>query len=635
MLPSEHVAGPRRSTVHAVVDAASWGFPWLRHGFRGCAGVEAVVADRLPMSHILDRLPWRSALLVVETLPPSSGAGLRSQVESHLARIRALQPHAAVVFVTDHRRPVGSAALGRSVHLVNSHGEGFAAILDALASTPALPASPGGASTRPQKGRPAARVPSPVDPSSGTQEEDRTARLVDGARAAAKEFWAYDQLMVDHIVASMSKAGVENERLLAQLAVAETGMGNVEDKVTKNHFAAQVVFEHLSDQASVGVIDDAGGILTVAEPFGVIAAVTPVTNPTSTVIFKSLIALKGRNVVIFAFHPRAQRCGEAAARIMRDAAVSAGAPEHCIQWISAPSVGATESLMRNEGVSLVLATGGSAMVKAAYSSGNPALGVGPGNVPVYVEKSADLTLAVAEIIASKTFDNGTICSSDQCVIFDDQGTAKEALRLLAAQGAYVADGVEKVKLEAVMFDKERGVPAPEIVGRTARLIAERAGVDVPAGTRLLLVPLDRTGEADWMSHEKLSPVLGWFVASSRAAAMEAAVAQLEFGGAGHTAVIFTRDDEVLREFSLRVPANRVLVNQPAVYGAIGSLYNDLTPSLTLGCGARGGNSSTDNIGFRNLLNLKRVVRRRADDDDPAPPSEGPSADERWSAQHLA
>jgi len=435
--------------------------------------------------------------------------------------------------------------------------------------------------------------------------------MIARAEKAAESFRGFSQQEVDRVVAAMTRAGVANERKLAEMAVEETGIGNVEDKVIKNHFGTQVVYDYMRDKPSVGIIEEVDGIITIAEPFGIIAAVTPVTNPSATTMFKALIALKGGNVICFAFHPKAQKCSVAAAQLMLDAAIAAGAPADCIQWVTDPSIEATDSLMKHPDVSMVIATGGGAMVKAAYSSGHPALGVGPGNVPVFIEKTANLAMAIPDIIASKTFDNGTICSSDQSVIFDDQMVAEKALQLFKDNGAYLCNEEEKAKLVAVMFDKERGVPAMAIIGKNPQIIAELAGFSVPAGVKLLMVPLTTTGPEDWMSHEKLSPVLGWYIVDSRAKAIAAAVCQLEFGGAGHSAVVFTENEEVAMEFALRVPANRVVWNQPSVHGTIGALYNHLVPSLTLGCGAMGGNSTTENVGYKNLLNIKRVARRKA------------------------
>jgi acyl-CoA reductase-like NAD-dependent aldehyde dehydrogenase len=287
----------------------------------------------------------------------------------------------------------------------------------------------------------------------------------------------------------MDVVSVANEVKLAEMAVAETGIGRADHKAIKNHLGAHIVYEWQKDKKSVGVIEEKDGVKYIAEPFGVVAAATPTTNPTSTTEFKSIIALKGRNVVIFAFHPRAQKCSAEAARLMLEAAVSAGAPADCIQWIDEPSIEATNALFKHPGVNLVIATGGGAMVKSAYSSGHPAIGVGPGNTPVFVSKSANLSVAVNNVIASKTFDNGTICSSDQSMIFDDKAIADKAVKLMVERGAYLVNPEEKVKLEAVMFDKERGVPAMAIVGKSPQAIAKLAGFEIPAEAKLLLVPL--------------------------------------------------------------------------------------------------------------------------------------------------
>jgi acyl-CoA reductase-like NAD-dependent aldehyde dehydrogenase len=435
--------------------------------------------------------------------------------------------------------------------------------------------------------------------------------LTSKALKALEVFKTLNQAQVDKIIKAMAEAGVANERYLAEFAVEETGIGNVEDKVIKNHFGTQVVYDYMKDAKSVGIIDETDGIISIAEPFGVVAAVTPTTNPTSTTMFKSLIALKGRNVIILAFHPRAQKCSAAAAKIMLDAAVAAGAPKDCIQWVTQPSVEATDALMRHPDVSIIVATGGGAMVRAAYSSGHPALGVGPGGVPIFIEKTANLDMATTDVIASKTFDNGTICSSDQSVIFDDKATCDKALKLFESKGAYMCTEAEKAKLEQVMFDKERGVPSMAIVGKSPQVIGALAGLKIPEDRKLLMVPLNSTSGEDWMSHEKLSPVLGWYVAKDTKSAIEAAANQLEFGGAGHSAGVFTENPQIAEQFAMSVHANRVMWNQPSVHGTIGALYNSLVPSLTLGCGARGGNITSENVGYKNLLNIKRLARRNA------------------------
>jgi len=442
--------------------------------------------------------------------------------------------------------------------------------------------------------------------------EQKINDLVARARKAADITAHFTQEQVDKICAAMDAASVANEVKLAEMAVEETGIGRADHKAIKNHLGAHIVYEYFKDKKSVGVIDEKEGVKYIAEPFGVLAAATPTTNPTSTVMFKSLIAMKSRNVIIFACHPRAQKCSVEAARIMRDAAVSAGAPADCIQWIEEPSIEATNLLFKHPGINLILATGGNAMVKSAYSSGHPAIGVGAGNTPVFVSKSANLSVAVNNVIASKTFDNGTICSSDQSMIFDDKATADKAVQMLIDRGAYLVKPEEKAKLEAVMFDKERGVPAMAIVGKSPQAIGKLAGINVPDDAKLLLVPLTTIGPEDWFSHEKLSPVLGYIAFNSTDEAIEAAKTQLRWGGAGHTAVVHAQDEKVLDKFAMEIPANRLLLNQPAVHGSVGLIYNKLPPSLTLGCGTDGGNYLGNNINYSDLLSIKTVAARIVD-----------------------
>ncbi|MEJ2200895.1 MAG: aldehyde dehydrogenase family protein [Desulfuromonadaceae bacterium] len=444
---------------------------------------------------------------------------------------------------------------------------------------------------------------------SASQEIDQ---LVAKSRAAANVMKTFTQEQVDKITAAMDAVSVANETSLAEMAVEETGIGRADHKAIKNHLGAHIVYEYFKDKKSVGVIEEKEGLKYVAEPFGVIVGATPTTNPTSTVMFKALIALKTRNAIIFAFHPRAQQCSAKAAQLMRDAAVSAGAPADCIVWIEEPSIAKTQELFNHKGVNLILATGGNAMVKSAYSSGHPAIGVGAGNTPVFVSKSANVSVAVNNVIASKTFDNGTICSSDQSMIFDDQATCDQAVKLLVERGAYLVKEDEKVALEKVMFDKERGVPSMAIVGKSPQVIAELAGFSVPAETKLLLVPLSCIGPEDWFSHEKLSPVLGYICYNGTDAAIAAANSQLRWGGAGHTAVIHAQDPAVLDKFAMEIPANRLLLNQPAVHGSVGLIYNNLPPSLTLGCGTDGGNYLGNNINYSDLLSIKTVASRIVD-----------------------
>lgn len=301
-----------------------------------------------------------------------------------------------------------------------------------------------------------------------TEVTQNVEQLVVKAQKALAIMKDLSQFQVDQITESMCMAGVAYGANLAEMAVRETGIGKVDDKIVKNYFASQVVYDYMKDKKSVGIIDETDGIISIAEPYGIIAGVTPTTNPTATTMFKIMSALKGRNVIIFAFHPRAQECSAEAARVMLEAAVLAGAPQDSIQWIEKPSVDATNALMKHPEISMIIATGGGAMVKAAYSSGHPALGVGPGNVPVYIEKTADLDMAVSNVIASKTFDYGTLCLTEQSVIFDDEQVAEKTLRLFKEKGAYLCDGKEKDKLEQIMFDKKRGWSLDRSLGNPRR-----------------------------------------------------------------------------------------------------------------------------------------------------------------------
>lgn len=435
--------------------------------------------------------------------------------------------------------------------------------------------------------------------------------LVSRAQKALAAFESFTQEQIDKIVKAMTLAGVAKRLELARLAVEETGMGVFEDKVTKNLFGTEYIYNDIKNQKTVGIIaeDDKEGIVEIADPVGVVVGITPVTNPTSTTMFKSLIAIKTRNPIIFAFHPKAQKCSQAAAQVMLDAAVAHGAPPNCIQWITEPSVEATNALMKHPGVSLILATGGSGMVKAAYSSGKPALGVGPGNVPVYIHKTANVNMAVNDIILSKTFDNGTICASEQAVVVDED-IADQVLQRFIAQGAYVLKPDEVKKVEAVAIDEKCCSMSAAVVGQPAVKIAEIAGVAVPAGTKLLIARLKGVGPDTPLSREKLSPILGFYVAKSTDEAIDICDKLVHFGGMGHSAGIFSGDPETIRKFSDRVKASRILVNVPTSFGAIGDIYNRMDPSLTLGCGAYGGNSTSENVSVKNLLNMKRLSKRK-------------------------
>ncbi|MFG2644019.1 bifunctional acetaldehyde-CoA/alcohol dehydrogenase [Streptomyces sp. NPDC048370] len=444
--------------------------------------------------------------------------------------------------------------------------------------------------------------------------------LVQGALAALGRFEEFDQERVDHIVKKASLAALSAHGELAKLAAEETGRGLFEDKAVKNLFACEHVTNSMAGLKTAGVIrrDELNGITEIAEPVGVICAMTPVTNPTSTTIFKALIALKTRNPIVFAFHPSAQKCSAEAARIVRDAAVAAGAPADCVQWIEEPSMEATGLLMHHDGVSTILATGGNAMVEAAYSCGKPALGVGAGNVPAYVTKSGKLQRAVHDIVLSKAFDNGMICASEQAVVLDrevyEQGIA-EFERL----GAYVVTAAEKTKLEEYVFGTTAYATTcagaklnAAVVGRSAQWIAEQAGFEVPAGTTLLLAECHEVGEGEPLTREKLSPILAALKADTTEHGLELSARMVEFHGLGHSAAIHTEDEELAEEFGKRVKAIRVIVNAPSTFGGIGDVYNSFLPSLTLGCGSYGHNSVSNNVTAVNLINVKRIGRRNTD-----------------------
>ena len=439
--------------------------------------------------------------------------------------------------------------------------------------------------------------------------------MIDGyvakAQKALNEFMALNQEQIDAIVKAMTLAGLDKHMELAKMAVEETGRGVYEDKITKNMFATEYVYHSIKNEKTVGVIaeNDLEDYEIIAEPVGVVCGVTPVTNPTSTTMFKSLISVKSRNPIIFGFHPGAQKCSAAAAKIVLDAAVAAGAPENCIQWLEYPSIEATNALMNHPGVATVLATGGSGMVKAAYSTGKPALGVGPGNVPCYIHKSADLEQAVNDLILSKTFDNGMICASEQAAIVD-KAIAPKFEKLMKKYGCYFAKPDEIKKLSDYCIDSEKGAVNPVIVGKPATWIAEQAGVKVPEGTKILLAKLDGVGPEYPLSREKLSPVLAYFIVDSTEEGIDRAEEMVMFHGMGHSAVIHANDEDVIQKYAATMKASRLIVNSPSSHGAIGDIYNTNMPSLTLGCGSYGGNSVSGNVTTVNLINQKRVAKRR-------------------------
>lgn len=435
--------------------------------------------------------------------------------------------------------------------------------------------------------------------------------LVAKAQKALEKFYTYDQQKIDEIVKAMAMAGLEQHMGLARMAVEETGRGVYEDKITKNIFATEYIYNSIKDNKTIGVIEenDYEGYSLLAEPVGVIAALTPVTNPTSTTMFKAIIAIKTRNPIIFAFHPSAQKCSAEAARVLKDAALKAGAPEDCILWIEQPSIEATQLLMNHKDVAMILATGGAAMVKAAYSTGKPALGVGPGNVPCYIEKTANVKRAANDLILSKTFDNGMICASEQAVIVDRE-IAREFEAFMKENGCYFLKKDEIQKLEKIAIDEIKCAMNPDVVGKSAYDIAKMAGINVPQDAKILIAQLEGVGPKYPLSREKLSPVLAYYVVNSTEDGIKRAEQMVEFGGMGHSAAIHSGDGKVIDEFTKRIKAGRLVVNSPSTHGAIGDLYNTNIPSLTLGCGSFGRNSTTDNVSAVNLINKKRVAKRK-------------------------
>jgi acetaldehyde dehydrogenase (acetylating) len=426
------------------------------------------------------------------------------------------------------------------------------------------------------------------------------------AKAAQAHLAELTQDQVDRIVDAVASAAAEQAIPFARMAVEETGYGNEADKVRKNLFAAETIYQFIRPMRTVGVIRriEAERVVEIAEPFGVVAAIVPSTNPTSTAIFKILICLKARCAVVLSPHPSAVRSIGRVAEVMREAAVEAGAPANAINWMTTVTLEGTQELMRCREVAVVLATGGLSLVRAAYSAGKPAYGVGPGNAPAYIERTADLTKAVADIITGKTFDNGLLCSSENSVVVDE-AVAGEVRREFERHGGYFLSTDETARLAAELVTPER-LPHPALVGKTALEIAERVGLVVPADTRVLIAPLDGVGREYPLSIEKLCPVLSFYVVADWQAACERCKAILRYGGMGHTMSIHSQDEQVILEFGLRKPAFRILVNTPTTLGSIG-MTTGLDPSMTLGCGGYGGNITSDNITPRHLLNIKRLA----------------------------
>ena len=438
--------------------------------------------------------------------------------------------------------------------------------------------------------------------------------LVEKAKIASKQYLDLSQEQVNNIIKAMAMAGLEHHMELAKMAVEETGRGIYEDKITKNMFATEYIYHSIKYEKTVGIINenDEDDYVEIAEPVGIIAGVTPVTNPTSTTMFKSIISAKTRNVIIFGFHPSAQKCSVAAAKILRDAAIKAGAPENCILWIPEPSIMATSMLMHHPDINLILATGGTGMVRNAYSCGKPALGVGPGNVPCIIEKSAKLKTSVNDLVMSKAFDNGMICASEQAVLVE-KDIYKEFEEIMRKAGCYFVSPEEKAKLEQSMFEKRDTGEyklKSHVPGQSPFVIAKEAGFEVPEDTKVLVVYEEGIGEQYPFSKEKLSPVLTYYIVDNYEEALDKAERLLEFGGLGHSAVIHSENNDKILQFSEKMKAGRIIVNSPSTHGAIGDIYNTNMPSLTLGCGSFGGNSTTANVSSVNLINIKRVAKRR-------------------------
>ena len=435
--------------------------------------------------------------------------------------------------------------------------------------------------------------------------------LAEKGQEALKELSKKSQQEINDIVHQMSMAAVDQHMHLAKLAYDETGRGIYEDKAIKNLYASEYIWNSIKDNKTVGIIgeDKQKGLTYVAEPIGVICGVTPTTNPTSTTIFKAMIAIKTGNPIIFAFHPSAQQSSKYAAKVILEAATKAGAPKDCIQWIEVPSIEATKQLMNHKDIALVLATGGSGMVKSAYSTGKPALGVGPGNVPTYIEKTAHIKRAVNDIIGSKTFDNGMICASEQVMVVDKE-VYTDVVKEFKLHQTHFVNKNELQQLEDAIMNEDKTAVKPDIVGKSAVDIAKLSGISVPEKTKLLVAEIDGIGKDYPLSREKLSPVLAMVTAKSTGHALQICEDTLKFGGLGHTAVIHTEDSQLQQKFGLKMKACRVLVNTPSAVGGIGNMYNELIPSLTLGCGSYGRNSISHNVSAVDLLNIKTIAKRR-------------------------
>jgi len=433
------------------------------------------------------------------------------------------------------------------------------------------------------------------------------------AEAAAERFSHYTQEQVDAIVKAVYEAGFNHRVSLARMAHEETGIGRWEDKVSKNVIATRYVYQDIRDMQTVGVLseDPETGIMEVAKPIGPVFAITPITNPTSTALFKILISMKTRNPIIIRPHGSAKRCTSEAARVCYEAALSAGAPEDCIQWIRRSTPEETIEMMGHHAVALVLATGSTSLVRAAYQSGNPAIGVGPGNVPVYVGESADIPFAVDQILMSKTYDYGTVCASEQSIVVKRQ-KSEEMILELKRRRAYFLNEEETRRVEKIAFSPALKSMAIEVIGQPAVRIAEMAGISVPEDTTVLIAPYknSQVGPKYPLSLEILAPILAFYVVEDFEEAIMMCKKIVGHGGMGHTISIFSNEEDKIRHFAEVTNAGRLLVNTPASQGALGGTYNGLNPSLTLATGAGGKNITTDNITARHLLNIQRLARRK-------------------------
>ncbi len=439
--------------------------------------------------------------------------------------------------------------------------------------------------------------------------------LVESAKEAQQELTRMDQAQVDRIVKSIADAGVRNAKRLAQMAQEDTGFGVVDDKIIKNVFASRGVYEHIKDMKTIGELrrDEEKGLRVIAVPVGVIAGLIPSTNPTSTALYKAEIAIKSGNAIVFSPHPTALRCILETVKVIRQAIAEAGANENLVSCISIPTMEATSSLMHHRDIALILATGGSAMVKAAYSSGTPAIGVGPGNGPAYLEKTCDLPLAVKRIMDSETFDNGTICASEQSIICDEDMAAAVQAEM-ERQGAYFLDENERDQLGRFIL-RANGTMNPEIVGKSVRTIAELAHLDrVPKDARVLVAKETGVGRGHPYSNEKLGPILAFYTGTDYMDVCDKVCTILHYEGAGHTFSMHTKDEKIVDYFAKRVPASRIMVNTPSALGGIGATTN-LQPALTLGCGAVGGSATSENVGPMQLLNLRYVAYGRKELDE--------------------